>query len=346
MEGLHGIGKSQIVEQFAEESDIHLEILFLSHQEVGDLIGIPETIMLDGVSVTTWSVPIWLQRMKMAAKQGKKCALFLDELNRAPLDVRQSALQLVLEGKLHEHALPMVDGVKTFICSAINPSDAYQVDELDPALLDRFLHINIEADSKTWLKYARETNVNSMVRDFIAEYPDRLHCQSADGLSGTSPRSWVKTGAYMDVIDRIPAELLFGIMKGKLGVEIGSQFFSFVKNYVNVVKVQDIVDIVEKNSETTKDIEELALIIKDKISKTESIQKMELANQICDYEKDNKTFVLLSFLYSLEIETCVSLLKEYRASKQDLYRDIAVLDGELNDKALFKRIVKAAALES
>jgi len=67
LESLHGVGKSSIVKQFAEEDDYHLETLFLSHQEVGDLIGIPHLEEHDGKAVTTWSVPIWLERINIAA---------------------------------------------------------------------------------------------------------------------------------------------------------------------------------------------------------------------------------------------------------------------------------------
>jgi len=67
MEGPHGVGKSDIVKQVANEDNYHMETLFLSHQDVGDIIGIPHTITIDDESVTTWSAPIWLNRMNDAA---------------------------------------------------------------------------------------------------------------------------------------------------------------------------------------------------------------------------------------------------------------------------------------
>ena len=67
IEGLHGIGKSEAAKQIMEEDDYHMETLFLSHQEVGDLIGTPHTIMDGDTAITTWSVPIWLDRMNNAA---------------------------------------------------------------------------------------------------------------------------------------------------------------------------------------------------------------------------------------------------------------------------------------
>ena len=66
MEGSHGIGKSQISREFAEKENVHNETLFLSHQEVGDLIGMPRTVEVHGEFVTTWTKPIWLHRMERA----------------------------------------------------------------------------------------------------------------------------------------------------------------------------------------------------------------------------------------------------------------------------------------
>lgn len=347
MEGLHGIGKSNIVKQFANEEDYHLEELFLSHQEVGDLIGIPHTIEKEGTTITTWSLPIWLQRMNIAASQGKKCILFLDELNRAPIDVRQSALQLVLERQIHEHKLPSVNGDRTLVVAAINPADDYQVDELDPALLDRFLHIHVEADASAWLEWARKSKVNGIVRDFIGEYPDRLHWSPADGTIGATPRSWAKLGDFMDNIEHIKEDVLFQIIKGKIGTEIASQFYMFFKNYVNVVKMSDIEKIVNDNVDNFDNIEDLADLIADKISSAEAIQKTELAHQLADkYIKEKDIMPFLAYLYALEVEIVVAFLKGYRKDDPEAYKKLATIDNEINNKQLFKRVVKASDKET
>ena len=65
--GKHGIGKTEIAIDWAKEHQINMEVLYLSNQEVGDLIGIPETTDLNGKRVTMWTEPIWLQRLHEAA---------------------------------------------------------------------------------------------------------------------------------------------------------------------------------------------------------------------------------------------------------------------------------------
>ena len=342
MEGLHGIGKSNIVKQYAKENGYHLEELFLSHQEVGDLIGIPHIVERGDNTITTWSIPIWLQRMNDASANNIPCILFLDELNRAPIDVRQSALQLVLERQIHEHHLPVLNNKRTLVIAAINPPDEYQVDELDPALLDRFLHLHIEADPKTWLEWARNENVNEIVRDFISEHPDRLHWTSPEGISAT-PRSWAKLGDFMDNIVNIPHEIIFQIMKGKIGTEIASQFYSFFINYSSVIKIEDIELIVKENKNNTNSIEELSYIIAKKMEKTEAIIKTEMAFKLKDaYAKKKDMLPFLAYLYALEMEIIVGFLKSLKIDDFNTYKKLVEIDDQLNNKKLFKRIVEAS----
>ena len=342
MEGLHGIGKSEIVKQFSRENGYHLEELFLSHQEVGDLIGIPKIVEMDGEFITAWSKPIWFQRMEKAAKEGLHCVLFLDELNRAPIDVRQSALQLVLERKIHEHELPSVKGQRTLVVAAINPSDAYQVDELDDALLDRFCHITVEADAPAWLAWAQKTGVNPMVRNFIAEYPDRIHWMPEDGGIGATPRSWTKLADFIDKIEQIPREIHFQIFKGKVGSELGSQFLTFMNTYQDVIKMGDIEDLVGAKSETITDIEKLGEEVAVLMEKTESIQKKEMcSNIVAKYivGESSDALPMMAYLYSLPIEVLASYLKSYKETNAAEYAKIAEIDLAVNQKGLFKRIV-------
>lgn len=342
MEGVHGIGKSQIVEQFCDEDNIHLEILMLSHQEVGDLIGIPHMIEKGGETITTWSVPIWLQRMKAAAALGKRCCLFLDELNRAPIDVLQSALQLVLEGRIHEHSLPVVNGYRTGIVAAINPADQYQTNELDPALLDRFLCISVEPDLKAWLAWAKSANINVIIRDFLMEYPKRLHYTPDEGI-GTSPRSWAKLSKYMDNAEHIPDYVMTHCLIGKLGTEVGSQFFTFYKDYKDVIKMEDIEAVVKKYKDKTSTMEELGSHVADLIEKTEPLQQSEMAEQLADkYMPQKDILPFLAYLYALKTETLIAFLQHYRETHEDEYTKLAEVDYELNDKKLFKKVVQAS----
>lgn len=59
IEGLHGIGKTETVYQYAKSKGMHLEPLILSLMDTGDLLGLPDTVELGGIKTTVWSSPDW-----------------------------------------------------------------------------------------------------------------------------------------------------------------------------------------------------------------------------------------------------------------------------------------------
>jgi len=284
---------------------------------VADLIGIPDT--KDGV--TYWTKPVWLKRMEDAHKQNKHCVLFLDELARAPLEVRQAALQLVLEGKIHEHKLPRLNGLKTLVVAADNPADLYQTDELDPALLDRFGNHNVEVDVNGWLSWARKNNINPVVTDYIAEYPDKLHfIPEDDSDKGATPRSWSKLSDLLNNFESIDKSLYHSVIVSKLGSVVGNSFLHFFNNYHKIVKPEDLEKWLEKEDLTTqKGIEKAAKKISEKTQKIEALAASELANKIKELtKKDEKWYNILTvFLDSINVEVFVSIIKTWKDSSED-----------------------------
>lgn len=349
MTGLHGIGKTEIVREWAEENDYHLESLYLSNQEVGDIVGVPHNELINGIMIEKWSVPSWLQRMREASENGKHTVLFLDEFSRAPLDVRQAALQLVLDKRVHEHDLPTTNNLKTFIVAADNPDNGdYQVEALDPALLDRFCSIDVEVDVEGWLEYARNKNLNSIVRAFIADNPSKLHFtpDSSNDDIGATPRSWAKLSQYVDNFDKTPRESHYSIISGKVGKAISAQFINFLNNYTTMVSIEDIENLVKKLDNKNLNIDQIGLGVKELTKDSETIQITELTYSIVNKyinEKSNTigSKVLLGMLYSLNIEILVSVFKKLASENNNNYQKLVKLDTDMNDKKLFIQAASA-----
>ena len=403
IEGVHGIGKSEIVKQFTEENNLHYEVLILSLMDVGDLCGLPRTIEHGGQLSTTWSAPIWLNRIIDAAwpvefnsedlefkdkkfkdfiddsisstkisrdqlndlycrytntlntnlflhrqdlvqyRKAKRSVLFIDEMNRAATDILNASLQLILDKRLNDHLLPIVNGQETFIVAAINPEDQdYTVNTFDPALMDRFVSVTVEPSAAAWLKnYARPRKLNRIVRDFIAEHPDRIHFMPENSSIGATPRSWATLAKLVDNFDKTPKELHFPLIKGCIGQELGGQFLAYYNQWAKVIKIEDIINLVNKQAKKTKNPEVIAKSVAKLIKDQEVIQKTELAEQLFDKyaeEKDSiKALPLFGYLYALDIE----ILNSFLSSKKEdpRYFNMASLDGELNNKGLFKKIV-------
>jgi hypothetical protein len=338
MEGPHGIGKSEIVKQYCDENSYFYTVLFLSHQEVGDLIGIPVTEILNNESVTLWSKPIWLQRMEKAAEQGNKCILLLDELNRAQTDVLNSALQLVLERQIHEHTLPTVNGTRTQVIACTNPVDGdidYQVQSMDLALVDRFLKISVEVDPEAWIAWARKNKVNKIVRDFIIDNQSKLHFIPSDSDIGATPRSWTKLALFVDLMENgeIPEDLFLNIIRGKIGSALASEFYTFYMTYSNNISTSDIEKFIKKSYIKTQDISKTGDELKDFLVDVENVSKLEHINNLFNKYSDiigndskqmEDVLSVFGMLYSFEIETLTSFLK----------------DKKTNDKALFYSLMK------
>ena len=350
--GKHGLGKSKIIESFAKDNNMHIEILMLSQNEVADLIGMP----IEEGGITYWSKPIWLKRMEDANKEGKHCILHLDELARAPLEVRQSALQLVLDKRIHEHHLPELDGLSTLVVASDNPADEYQTDELDPALKDRFSTYEVEVDELGWLKWARANNLSEVVTDFIADYPDKLHWipKDAEKDKGATPRAWHKLSDLIKNIDMVSDNLAIKVFEAKLGSTVGNSFFQHYINYAKVMKVDDIVKAIGKDKiKTQENQEEVAKKISKLTREMEQISASELAQKIKaqievnldkDAPKEDKDErvsydVLTVYLASLNMEIMASIYKNWKEDKdtEDFFYEWAK---SIQDRWIFRLVTK------
>ena len=281
---------------------------------------------------------------KVTYKYSQRSVLFLDEFNRAPTDVLNASLQLVLDKRLNDHRLPYVNGKPTLVIAAINPADAdYTVNSFDPALLDRFLCGSLEADTATWLDdFARPNDLAPVVRDFLAEHPDRIHWTPADNGVGATPRSWTALARVMANIDRVAPEVQFQVMKGCIGHELASQFLSYYNNYAKVVKVEDVEKLIATKSKRTTDVEKLGDHVNKLIENQEAMQKTELVeNMFAKYisAKDaNAALPLIAFLYGLDLEILNGFLKNKKESDEANYKRLADFDGTLNNKGLFRKV--------
>ena len=132
--GSHGIGKTVMVEQVAENLGVQFKYYSASTLDPwADLVGIPvpdkETKTLD------FYRPASLEAAEF---------IFFDELNRAHPRVLNAVLEIIQFKKINGVPLPNLK----MIWAAINPiEEGYSVEEIDPALFDRFhVYFNLKAE--------------------------------------------------------------------------------------------------------------------------------------------------------------------------------------------------------
>jgi hypothetical protein len=252
--GPHGIGKSQIFRQVASSisladgtEGIDLIDRRLAQMTEGDIIGLPE--LVDGV--TRFAPVDWLLR---ACRE--PVALFLDEVNRATPEVMQCAFQLVLDRELNGHKLHP----ETRIFCAVNASADYQVNEMDPALLDRFWVVDLDPTDKDWIEWAKVSNIDKVIIDFISHHPAHLrHIGQVDpGKVYPSPRSWERVNFSLSSAGMAPVMSagkntppgFYAITMGFVGAEAAITFQDFVKNYELQISAADVADRYNEFSDT------------------------------------------------------------------------------------------------
>jgi len=171
LEGAHGVGKSQILEQAAKALGVGFIVRDLSLLEPPDLVGLPTT----KGGLTRYAPPAFLPT------QGNGLICF-EELNRSERYMMSPCLQLLTARTLNDYELP-----KGWLpVAAINPSDDgdYLVSEMDGALLSRFVRIQVMADPVEWLNWADANGIHPAVIKYVKNTPDVFEGDQSN------PRSW------------------------------------------------------------------------------------------------------------------------------------------------------------
>jgi hypothetical protein len=230
--GPHGIGKSQGVRQLAKTFALPVTDRRLSQMTEGDMVGLPST---DG-EVTRFNPPDWFK-----AACDKPVCLFLDELNRATPEVMQAAFQVVLDRELNGWKLH--PGTRVY--AAINASAAYTVNEMDPALLDRFWTIDLTPTTEDWVLWARDGHVHDTVVDFIASNDKWLDApkDSEPGKVSPSRRSWERLSHALvtsGIAENPNDPLFYPMCLGFVGTEATIAFHSFAKTIENQVTGEEV----------------------------------------------------------------------------------------------------------
>lgn len=207
LEGRHGVGKSQLIEQAADELGISCITRDLSLMEPTDLIGLP--VQVNGR--TKYSPPSFLP------DSGKGLLVF-EELNRSEKYMMAPCLQLLTARTLNDYCLP-----KGWLCvAAINPaSDGYDTSQLDPALLSRFVRIEVIPCVKSWIAWGTDSGIHASVLKFVSMTPDIF------AASESNPRSWAYVSDVLKAYQSIGLEdenLLVVTLAGVIGDSLATAF--------------------------------------------------------------------------------------------------------------------------
>jgi len=284
--GNHGIGKSAIVKQASADQGIPCLDFRLSQNDVGDLKGMP--FHVDGR--TFFAPPDWFPLKKAdrielkdmlnlthdiaGGKFGDRGNLFLDEFNRANIEVQQAGMELALDRRLNMHSLP--DGWR--VIAAINGNDSiYTITSMEPALLSRFFTIDLVPTFEEWISWATNIgNIHPVIVDFLKRYPDLLDPTeeslkeaSLESVSKVNDRrAWDFLSQTIRELERVkeevpefpydilnnkdPKSLLFLLKttSGYVGQTVATKFYSFVETDYQSLNADMILNNFNKDVES------------------------------------------------------------------------------------------------
>lgn len=234
LRGRHGIGKSTVVYQYAAQQNMEVVERRASQMTEGDLVGLP-SIEADS---TRFNPPDWFK-----AACDRPVVLFLDEVDRATLEVRQGIFELTDSRKLNGHKLHD----DTLIFAAVNGGEhgaQYQVGEMDPAELDRWTVFDIEPSVEDWLAWANDSGISQEIFNFINQ--NRTHLEHTDDFEPNkvypSRRSWERLDQCLSQAGLLEdaSPTLFNLTSAFVGFEAAVAFNDFIQNYDRQVSVNDI----------------------------------------------------------------------------------------------------------
>ena len=139
--GSHGIGKTVVTQSVAEKTGMQFKYYSASTLDpFADLVGIP--VPDNDKKHVNFCRPVTLEEAEF---------IFFDELNRAHPRVLQAVLEIIQFKSINGTPLPNLK----MVWAAINPpGEDYQVEELDPVLVDRF-HMQLTMVANIYMPYMK-----------------------------------------------------------------------------------------------------------------------------------------------------------------------------------------------
>jgi MoxR-like ATPase len=214
--GPPGVGKSSIVRQAADALKLPLLDLRVTLLDPVDLRGLPRLAK----DAAVWCPPAFLPRSGSGV-------LFLDELAQAPPLVQAACLQLTLDRRLGEYALP--DGWAV-VAASNRAEDRAGTHRVIAPLLNRFVHLDLDVSNEDWQDWAVAAGVAAEVRAFLRFRPGLLFQfdPAANARAFATPRSWAFVS---DVVKAAPADLATEVVAGCVGDGPSAEFAGFVTLY-------------------------------------------------------------------------------------------------------------------
>src|SRR5574344_200691 len=251
-----GIAKSAIAKHIADVMgyqymDIRLSMIdevdvglypVLNDVKIGD----------NNMKTLSFAVPEWAIRANQCPT-----IIHFEELNRATLQVRNAALQILLERQIGTD-FRFNDNVLMMSSGNLGEEDNCDVEYFDNALNNRLIHINHNLTIDDWITSFAKDNVYAPIIDFIKIHPEHFYRQNDNNNAFATPRTWTMLSKYITENYGIEVSMTPELIKDLTIVArgyIGSSADTFIR-YCNdnfQLSINDILKDFDKNINRLKE---------------------------------------------------------------------------------------------
>lgn len=249
--GPPGIGKTQIMEQIAQELEIGLVAYTITHHTRQSALGLPyiehHTFDNKEFTVTEYTMSEILASVYRTMEQtGKREGiLFLDEINCISETLTPMMLQFLQCKTFGNQRLP--EG--WIIVAAGNPPEYNKsVREFDVVTLDRVKRIDVKEDYAVWKEYAVRKGLHGAIISYLDIRKDNFYRieSSADGMQFVTARGWEDLSeillAYQSLNIAVDRELIGQYLQLPRIAKDFANYLALYEKYRKVYQVDDILN--------------------------------------------------------------------------------------------------------
>lgn len=264
-----GVAKSAIMRRIAEKLDMNYFDVRLSMVDEIDVGLFPyrkDVDYNDGsedgvskiISVMSYAIPEWAYRANQ-----KPSIIHFEELNRAPLAVRNAALQILLERAIGVD-FHFNENVYMVSSGNLGEQDGTDVEEFDRALNNRLIHVSHELNIQEWIDDYANEHIHPAVVSFLQSNESHFLNSFDEKRTTTScayatPRSWTFLSDYivrnygMESSIRVWGDDLRGLTASFVGNSASQRFIRFLDDSLRF-GVQDLLNRWDEIQQELKDI--------------------------------------------------------------------------------------------
>jgi hypothetical protein len=324
-----GVAKSAIGRSICDKLGFRYMDIRLSMVDETDVGLYPDVseIEVDGKTVKCldFVVPRW------AIEANKQPTIIhFEELNRASQQVRNAALQILLERQIGTE-FNFNDNVLMMSSGNLGDEDGTDVEEFDAALNNRLVHINHVLGVDEWIENFAEENVHRLITSFIKAHPEQMYKTSDNAKAYATPRSWTMLSEFIitnfgeDASPKDFLPLVKEVATGYLG-NSSMKFVQYCEDMLNI-SIDDVLNNYDgikkdlakynrdKNSELIQSLKEI------EITKLSPKQLKNIVKFLENVGDDEKTAYLLYILDNVADVTNPKL-KNFLLEFEELLRTI------------------------